>query len=267
VIRVPGDRLASSFAARARPTGLIPYFTAGYPALDTTLELLQAAEPKAIAAELGVPFSDPIADGPDIQRASEWALARGVSAAAVVQLVARFRAGGGTLPIVIMTYVNPILRPGIESFAAAARDAGVDAVLVSDLPPDESPEVWAALDQAGLATVMLVAPTTPADRLPLVVGRARGFVYCLARTGVTGAGGGYAGSIEDRVREVRRCSKLPVAVGFGIGTGSQARALRGVADAVVVGAALMREVAQDPASGVVARVTARVEELAGALAN
>ncbi len=264
---MPGDRLASSFEQRARPTGLIPYLTAGYPSLAVTLELLREAAPHSVAIELGVPFSDPIADGPDIQRAADAALAQGVGASQVLDLVARYRAGGGAAPIVIMTYLNPILRPDIQAFAHGARDAGADAVLVSDLPPDESPEVWQALDHAGLATVTLVAPTTSAERLPLVVERARGFVYCLARTGVTGQGGGYAGSIEERVREVRRHSRLPVAVGFGISTAAQARALRGVADGVVVGAALMREVAQDPDAGVVARVTTRVQELAGVLAG
>ena len=267
MIRVPGDRLASSFESRARPTGLIPFLTAGYPSPAITLELLRAAEPHSVAIELGIPFSDPIADGPDIQRASETALTQGVGAAEVLALVARYRAGGGAAPIVIMTYLNPILRPSIEAFAAGARDAGIDAVLVSDLPPDESPDVWQALDRAGLATITLVAPTTPAERLPLVVARARGFVYCLARTGVTGQGGGFAGSIEERVREVRHLSPLPVAVGFGIATAAQARALRGVADGVVVGAALMREVAQDPGAGVVGRVGARVQELAAALAS
>ena len=261
------DRLASSFSSRARPTGLIPYFTAGYPSLDVTLELLRAAESTAVAAELGIPFSDPIADGPDIQRACEWALSQGVAAAEVLALVARYRADGGALPIIIMTYVNPILSRGLERFASDAHAAGVDAVLVTDLPADESPEVWQALDGAGLATVMLVAPTTPPERLPLVIARARGFVYCLSRTGVTGAGGGYAGSIEDRVRDVRHHTTLPVAVGFGIATGDQAHALRGVADAVVVGAALMREVARDPRAGVVERVSARVRELCTALAG
>src|SRR5262249_17823150 len=166
-----------------------------------------------------------------------------------------------------MTYLNPILKPGIADFARAARDAGVDGVLVSDLPPDESPEVWQALDESGLATVTLVAPTTPAERLPLLVARARGFVYCLARTGVTGEGGGYAGSIEDRVRDVRARASLPIAVGLGIWTAEQARALRGVADGVVVGAALMREIARDPDAGVVPRVQTRLRELAGALSD
>jgi len=258
-------RLAARFAGRTT-TGLIPYFTAGYPSLDATVELLRAAEPYAVAVEIGIPFSDPIADGPDIQRASEWALARGVGAPETLDAIARYRAAGGELPIVVMTYANPVLRPGVARFAADAAAAGVDAMLVSDLPPDEAPEAWAAFDAAGLGTATLVAPTTPAERLPMLVRRATAFVYCLARTGVTGQGGGYAGSIADRVREVRALTRLPVAVGFGIATAEQARALRGVADAVVVGAALTRELAADPGHGAVARVEARLRDLAGALA-
>lgn len=264
---MPGSRLAGSFESRARPTGLIPYFTAGYPSIDATLELLQCAERACIAAEIGIPFSDPIADGPDIQRASEWALSRGVGASAVLELVRRYRAGGGTLPIIVMTYANPVVRHGIERFASEASSAGVDGAIVSDLPPDESPEVWQAFDAVGLDTITLVAPTTPATRLPLVVARARGFVYCLARTGVTGAGGGYAGAIEERVREVRALTVLPVAIGFGISTPDQARALRGMSDAVIVGAAMMREITVDPLQGAVSRVGARIQALTQALAG
>jgi tryptophan synthase alpha chain len=164
-----------------------------------------------------------------------------------------------------MTYANPILRPGIAGFATRAREAGVDGVIVSDLPPDEDPEAWEALDRAGLDTVQLVAPTTERERLALVLARCRGFVYCLARTGVTGAGGGYAGLLEDRVREIRALTSLPVAVGFGISSGEQARALRGVADAAIVGAALIREITWDPEHGVVERVAGRARELAAAL--
>jgi tryptophan synthase alpha chain len=218
----------------------------------------------ALALEIGVPFSDPIADGPDIQRASEWALARGMSADGTVELVRRYRRSG-RLPVIVMTYANPILRRGIERFASEAREAGVDAVLVSDLPPDESPEIWSALDAAGLATVMLVAPTTPAGRLPMILERCRGFVYCLARTGVTGGGTGYAGSVEERVRGVRRLTPLPVVVGFGIASADQARALRGVADAIVVGAAFMRDIAANPDAGVAERVGARAGALIAAL--
>ena len=263
--RVPGDRLAASFAKRANPTGLIPYFTAGYPSLDATLELLRAAGPHCIAAEIGIPFSDPIADGPELQRASEWALSQGVGPHEVLTLVERFRQGGGDLPVLVMTYANPILSYGIERFAREAARVGVDGVIISDLPPDESPGVWSALDAAGLDTITLVAPTTPAVRLPLLVARARGFVYCLARTGVTGTGGGFAGVIDKRVREIRALTTLPVAIGFGVSTPEHARALRGVSDAVIVGAAMMREVTLDPANGAVQRVSAKIEQLAGAL--
>ena len=181
------SRIAPAFAAARGRTGLVPYVTAGYPSLEVTLEMMRALSGAgALALEVGIPFSDPIADGPEIQRASEWALREGVGAADVLGLVARFRTSD-TLPVVLMTYVQPLLAAGIERFARAAAGAGVDGVLISDLPPEESPEVWAECDRAGLDTVTLVAPTTTPERLPSLLARSRGFVYCLARTGVTGA--------------------------------------------------------------------------------
>ena len=218
----------------------------------------------ALALEVGIPFSDPIADGPDIQRASEHALRAGASAGETLELVARFREADD-LPVVLMTYVQPLLAAGIERFTRDAAKAGADGVLISDLPPDEAPEVWAHCDRAGLDTVTLIAPTTTAERLPRLLARCRGFAYCLARTGVTGASGGYAGSLPQRIAEVRRATPLPVAVGFGISGPAEARALRGVADAVVVGAAFMRAVGQDPAEGAVARVRDLAERLVAAL--
>jgi tryptophan synthase alpha chain len=220
-----------------------------------------------MAVEIGIPFSDPIADGPDLQRAAEAALRNRVTPELVLDLVRRYRTAGGRLPIVLMTYANPIVRGGIHAFAAAAAKAGVDGVLVSDLPPDEAPEVWTALDGAGLDTVLLVAPTTPRERLQAIVGRCRGFVYCLARTGVTGGSQGWSGSIDERIAEVRGLTKLPVAIGFGVSTAEQAGSLRGRCDAVVVGAALMREVTADPARGAVDRVVARATEMAQALSQ
>jgi len=249
----------------ARATGLIPYLTAGYPTLGGTLELLRAVERSgALAVEVGIPFSDPIADGPDIQRASEWALRQGVGSEDVLELVARFRRES-TLPVVLMTYANPVVRAGAEAFAARAREAGADAVILSDLPPEELPEVWAAFDREGLDTVLLVAPTTSPARLPLLLGRCRGFVYCLARTGVTGQGAGYSGSLDERLAALRAHTKLPVAVGFGISTASDAAALRGRADAVIVGAAFMRLVERDPDRGAADRVHAFTAELVAAL--
>lgn len=259
------SRLEAAFAARRGATGLIPFVTAGYPSLDATLEMLRGFDRGgALAVELGVPFSDPIADGPDIQRASEWALREGVGAGAVLALVETFRRES-SLPIVLMTYLNPILRDGLDTFGARAHAAGVDGIIVSDLPPEESPETWDALADAGLDTITLVAPTTDDARLGLVLARCRGFVYCLARTGVTGQGRGWSGSLPDRVAAIRARTPLPVAIGFGISGADDARKLRGVADAVIVGAAFMRQVAGDPAHGAAARVIAFADELAGAL--
>jgi len=259
------SRLTPAFAARTGATGLIPYLTAGFPSLDGSFELMRAFERAgALAIEVGVPFSDPIADGPDIQRASEWALRQGVSAADVLVLVARFRRESN-LPVVIMTYANPVARMGAAAFATAAREAGVDGVLLSDLPPEELPELWDALDGAGLDTVMLVAPTTSAQRLPTVLARCRGFVYCLSRTGVTGRADGYAGSLEERLVAVRAASPLPVAVGFGVSNATDAAALRGRADAAIVGAAFMRAVQADPERGAAERCGALAAEMVAAL--
>jgi tryptophan synthase alpha chain len=262
---VAASRLTAAFAARTGVTGLIPYLTAGYPSLEGSLELMRALERAgALALEVGVPFSDPIADGPDIQRASEWALRQGVGAAESLELVARFRAGS-KLPVVLMSYVNPVARLGADAFAARAREAGVDGVLLSDLPPEELPELWAALDEASLDTVLLVAPTTSAERLPALLRRCRGFVYCLARTGVTGGTSGDAGPLDERLAAVRAATTLPVAVGFGIATAADARALRGRVDAAIVGAAFMRLVRQDTARAGAERVASLASELVAAL--
>jgi tryptophan synthase alpha chain len=164
-----------------------------------------------------------------------------------------------------MTYSNPILRPGIDEFARAAQAAGVDGVLISDLPPEESPEIWQALDRHGLESVVLVAPTTPEARVTSLLRRARGFVYCLARTGVTGGGGGQGGALADRIAALRGRTPLPIAVGFGIAGPEAARGLRGIADAVIVGSAFMRVVAEDPARGATARVLDLAERVIRAL--
>jgi tryptophan synthase alpha chain len=262
---VPHSRLGPAFAAARGTTGLIPFMTAGYPSLEASGEMMRALDrPGVLALEVGIPFSDPIADGPEIQRASEWSQRARVGAEETLGLVAGFRRSSA-LPVVVMTYANPVLRNGIESFALAARAAGVDGVIISDLPPEEAPAVWAALDAAGIDTIVLVAPTTGAARLPHLIARARGFVYCLARTGVTGAGGGEAVGLPARVAALRRLTPLPIAVGFGISNAAGARALKGVADAVVVGAAFMRAVTEDPARGAVHRVQTLAGELIEAL--
>lgn len=269
MFRVPeaphASRLGPAFASRAGTTGLIPFLTAGFPSLERTLESLRAVERAgALAVEVGVPFSDPIADGPDIQRASEWALRQGVGIEEALDLVANFRRES-SLPVVLMTYANPVVRLGAEAFAGRARAAGVDAVILSDLPPEELPETWRALDDAGLDTVLLVAPTTSAERLPVLLARCRGFVYCLSRTGVTGRADGFAGALDERLAAVRAHTRLPVAVGFGISSAADAAALRGRCDAVVVGAAFMRLVQQDPERGVAERIGSFAGELVAAL--
>lgn len=258
-------RLAAAFAKSPGSTGLIPFITAGYPSLAASLEMLRGFAAAGVrAVEVGIPFSDPIADGPEIQRASEWALRGGIGADDVLDLVRVFRRDAET-PVLVMTYANPILRQGAGAFAARARDSGVDGLIVSDLPPEESPDVWGAFDAAGLDTVMLVAPTTAPERIPALLARCTGFVYCLSRTGVTGRAAGFAGSIPERVAQLRAHTRLPVAVGFGISTPAQAAALRGVADAAVVGAAFMRAVTENPQEGATGRVLALGRELSEAL--
>jgi tryptophan synthase alpha chain len=259
------SRLARAFAAFPNRTGLIPFVTAGYPSLEATAAMLEGfARIGVRAVEIGIPFSDPIADGPDIQRSSEHALRGHVGPGDVLELVRGLRRTS-QLPVVLMTYANPVLRVGTEAFASAAREAGVDGLLLSDLPPDESPETWQILDRHELDTIVLVAPTTAPARLPLLLERARGFVYCLARTGVTGQGGGEAGALPERIADVRRHTKLPIAIGFGISSPDDARALNGVADAVVVGAAFMRAVAENPEHGAAERVIALAERIQAAL--
>lgn len=259
------SRLTAGIRVRAHPTALIPFVTAGYPSLEKTRELLSELEAAGAAAvEIGIPFSDPIADGPDIQRASEWALRQRVGVGEVLELVRDFRRAS-QLPVVLMTYANPLIRIGATSFAGAAAAAGVDGVLISDLPPEEDREMWNALDAARLDTVMLVAPTSGKKRAAEIAARSRGFLYCLARTGVTGGSSGESAPLPERIAELRPLTSLPIAVGFGIASGEQARALRGIADALIVGAAFMRLVAQDPAHGVAARVGSLARELTAAI--
>ncbi len=260
------SRLACAFEAARGRTGLIPFLTAGYPSLEGSLELMRRFDRAGVLAiELGIPFSDPIADGAEIQRASEWAVGHGVGMLDALELVRAFRCGSST-PVVVMSYANPIVCLGVERFAEQAAGAGVDAVLVSDLPVDESPALWGALDAAGLDTITLVAPTTPAGRLPGILARCRGFVYCLARTGVTGRSSGFAGGLSERIAGLRAATRLPIAVGFGISSPKDARALRGEADAVIVGAAFMRAIAEDPRSGAVDRAGTLADGMIAALA-
>jgi tryptophan synthase alpha chain len=232
------SRLAPAWAdlrAQGR-TALIPSLTAGYPSADARLEALQAADEVADILEVGVPFSDPLADGPTIQRSTFDALRQGMTLAGTLALIDRARV---TRPIVVFSYLNPILRYGLERFLHDADRLGVAGLLLTDLPAGSDPAVEAEVQASPLDLIRLIAPTTRADRLVTAVQGAQGFVYLVARLGVTGATAALADGLEASIARVRRATPLPVAVGFGISTPAQARTVAGQADGVVVGSALV----------------------------
>ena len=235
------SRIETTFA-RVREQGsraLIPYLTAGYPAKNDTVALLGAlVAGGADIIELGVPFSDPIADGPTIQRASAEALKGGVTMNDVLEMVREFRKTSET-PIVLFGAYNPFLHYGLEKFAADASKAGVDGVLIPDLPAEEGDEAEPVLRRHGIDLIYLVAPTTPASRKAQICGRGSGFIYYISLKGVTGARATLKYELEQPLKEIRDCTKLPVAVGFGISTPEQAAVVAHHADAVVVGSALI----------------------------
>lgn len=246
------ERISAAFAkaAAAGRAAFIPYITAGDPSLEWTgrhLDILAAAG--ADIVELGIPFSDPVADGPVNQRAAERALAAKTTLARVLDLVAAKRKAGFTLPVVAFTYANPVAAMGWEAFARRAAAAGVDGALVVDLPVEEAAEHRAACGAAGLATVFLAAPTTGDARLAAAAAACSGFLYYVSRLGVTGASAGLdAGLAAGLARVKRAAGALPVAVGFGVSTPEQAAAVAGAADGVVVGSALVRHLeGPDPA--------------------
>jgi tryptophan synthase alpha chain len=245
------ERIARAFA-RARDErrlAIVVYLTVGYPDRAATAPLLRAAvDGGADLLELGVPFSDPLADGATVQRASEVALRAGVTVAdSIAEAAALVRER--EVPVLLMGYANPFLRyrQGLAGFAADAARAGVAGVIVPDLPAEEAGEFDAALDPAGLARIDLYAPTTPDHRLARLVPRARGFVYCVSLTGVTGARRALAADVGDFVARVRAHSAQPIAVGFGISAPEHVASLRGIADGVVVGSAALDAVAGAPA--------------------
>jgi tryptophan synthase alpha chain len=233
---------------RAGAKGLIGFLTAGYPDWDRFDAAARAvARAGADVLEVGIPFSDPLADGPTIQASSQRALDQGVTVAQILERI-ETRVSAWGLPLVFMSYANPILAYGPERFARRAVEAGVSGVLVSDLPPEELPEVWATFRAAGLETVTLVAPTTSPARISLLAASATGFVYCVSRTGVTGKGRAYAGNLPAQIERVRRATELPVAVGFGIRTPEDAVQVSAVADGVVIGARLIELLGEERGS-------------------
>jgi tryptophan synthase alpha chain len=226
----------------ARRRALIPYLTAGFPTRETSCEALRrVATAGADFVEVGVPFSDPLADGPTIQRTTQVALDGGMTAAGVLALI---REAALEVPVVIMTYLNPVLAYGIDRFVADAHAAGASGLVLTDLPAGADPAVEGAVRRSPLALIRLVAPTTDDARLRSTLGDATGFVYLISRLGVTGARDSVPADLAGHVRRVRAATSIPVAVGFGIGTPAQARAAAGVADGVVVGSALMDALAR-----------------------
>ena len=206
--------------------------------------------------ELGVPFSDPMADGPVIQRASERALAQHVSLADVLDVVAQFRRGNATTPVVLMGYANPIEAMGLEAFAKRSQDAGVDGVLVVDYPPEEAGDFAAVMNAHGLAPIFLLAPTTPESRIAEVARFARGFVYYVSLKGVTGASHLDTSEVARKLDEIRRHVRLPVGVGFGIRDPQSACALAAHADAVVIGSRIIQEIENGPPAEAASRAGA-----------
>ena len=235
------DPLAPAFAAwrAAGRRVLIPYLTAGYPGPQATLPLLaRLAAAGADLVELGIPFSDPVADGPTIQRASQRALEAGVDVAWVLAQLREFRARHDT-PVVLFTYLNPVIAYGAERFLDDAIAAGAQGVLLTDLPVGSDPALESAFESAPIALVRLLAPTSPPARAREVAARAQGFLYYISRMGVTGARAALPPELAHEVETVRALSPVPVAVGFGISTPEQAAAVARVADGIVVGSALI----------------------------
>jgi tryptophan synthase alpha chain len=225
---------------------LIAYVTCGDPDLATTREVaLAAIDAGASVIELGVPFSDPLADGPVIQRASERALKHGTSLQHVLTLAAEIREHSQSVGLVIFSYLNPILRMGLVKFCQVARLAGIDGTLITDLPVEESAEYLREARKNDLATIFLVAPTSTDRRLKLIAEVSSGFIYAISRTGVTGARQQMTGDAQALVKRIRRFTKLPVAVGFGISTPEQFAAVGKFADGAVVGSAIVQSIEQN----------------------
>lgn len=241
------ERIAHTFAAlRARRrAALVPFITAGDPGPGATVPLMRAmVEAGADMIELGIPFSDPMADGPVIQQASERALAHGLHLSDVLSMVAEFRNHDQVTPVILMGYLNPIEAAGHEAFAARAGDAGADGVIVVDLPPEEGEEFNSLLRKNGIDPVFLLAPTTDPERIRVICAAASGFIYYVSLRGVTGAGNFDLGEVRSRIHAIKQLTTLPVGVGFGISDAVTAARVAEFADAIIVGSAVVRRIAE-----------------------
>ena len=272
VAAAAGTRIARRFAALAKEkrAGLIAFITAGDPDLPTSRAILEGlAEAGADLIELGMPFTDPMADGPAIQASSLRALKSGMTLAKVLELVAAFRRRDGETPIVLMGYYNPIYSYGVDRFLADARRAGVDGLIIVDLPPEEDEELCIPATRAGLDFIRLATPTTDAARLPKVLTHASGFLYYVSITGITGTRSASTEAVAAAVKRLKSATELPVAVGFGIREPEQAAAIARFADAAVVGSALVDRVARklDPHGKPAPDAASHVLELVRALSR
>ncbi len=238
------EHIAAAFAAaRARGTAaLMPYYTLGYPDRATSLDIITAIAPHSDLLELGVPFSDPLADGPTIQHSTQVALEKGTTLAGCLEMVRELRRRGVTMPILLFGYYNPFLAYGLAALARDARTAGAQGFIIPDLPPEEADELAAAAAAEGLAYVHFLAPTSSGRRIEAVTGAAQGFIYLVSVTGVTGARASLHTDLAGFIGRVRARTQTPLAVGFGISTPAQAAAIGKLADGVIVGSALINAV-------------------------
>ena len=262
------SRIAKTFAqlASEKRKALIPFITAGDPSPKLTVPLMHAMVDAGVdIIELGVPFSDPMADGPVIQRSSERALKFGVGLHDVLSYVNEFRKTNQATPVVLMGYANPIERMGMKVFAERAAGAGVDGVLVVDYPPEESHELVEIMDSAGIDVIFLLSPTSSPERIRLVSDVARGYIYYVSLKGVTGAGNIDTGDVESMIAKIKAQTNLPVGVGFGIRDGETARRIAGFADAVVIGSRIIQEMEASTPDTTVGRVHDLLKSIRGAM--
>lgn len=260
------SRIADTFA-RLRAAGqvaMMPYLTVGFPERDSTLDLVPALEAAgANLFELGVPFSDPLADGATVQRTAQKALSNGVNLDFCIETVAALRGRGVQAPLLLMGYVNPLLRYGLQRACAELAAAGGDGWILPDVPPEEADEIREMAAAHGLDLIMMVAPTTPEERIAQLAKRASGFIYTVSLTGVTGARQALAANLGDVLARVRRYSDLPLVVGFGISSAAHVAEVARLADGAIVGSALLAHIERLPADQVVSGAAAFVRDLLG----
>ena len=255
------NNITRVFESQVKRAAFMPYVVAGYPDIDTSIEIIHGlVEAGADLIELGVPFSDPIADGPVIQAAGQKALANGITLAACLEIAARIREDGITIPIILMGYLNPLIAYGMDKLVKDAVASGIDGFIIPDFPPEEAEEFEDACQQNGLSLIYLLSPASSPYRIQLVADRASGFIYLVSLTGVTGARDSISEALPAFIKRVRDASDLPLAVGFGISNKDQAAAVAEMADGVIVGSALVNLAGES-----VPAVTALAEQIASGI--